>query len=440
VVITNHAMLGVVASGNPGALPDHDVLIIDEAHELPSRVTNQATQDLSFSAVMRVARAVRRNAGVATTSLDDAGEALREALTQAATGRVQGRMPQELEAAVGDIHEAARALVAVIRAEVKEAATSLMLTTELNELVDVTDRFLGDNLRDGDDVAWVEKPVQAGNQPRLVIAPLDVAGPINQNLLTDRAVVATSATLALGNRFEPLARDMGFFADYTTHQVESPFQYGKQGILYTPKDLSPPGRDGIQGDVLEELSKLIDAAGGRTLGLFSSRRAAIEAAEHVREHSHHRVLVQGEDGLPALVAAFIEDETSCLFGTLSLWQGVDVPGRACSLVVIDRIPFPRPDDPLVSARVEATQRSGGNGFMAVSATHAALLLAQGAGRLIRGVEDKGVVAILDSRVVNRRYGGFLRSSLPKFWNTFDGEVVHSALSRLTQEQASLDTA
>src|SRR5699024_110003 len=113
-----------------------------------------------------------------------------------------------------------------------------------------------------------------------------------------------------------------------------------------------------------------------------------------------------------------------------LWQGIDVPGPACSLVIIDRIPFPRPDDPIMSARAEAADRRGGNGFMSVSATHAALLLAQGAGRLIRRVDDQGVVAILDSRVVTRRYGSFLRKSLPPFWQTNDSELVRGALQRL----------
>ncbi|HIX00944.1 MAG TPA: ATP-dependent DNA helicase, partial [Candidatus Nesterenkonia stercoripullorum] len=130
------------------------------------------------------------------------------------------------------------------------------------------------------------------------------------------------------------------------------------------------------------------------------------------------------------VKDFAADEASCLFGTMSLWQGVDVPGRSCRLVVIDRIPFPRPDDPLMSARAQEISKNGGNGFMQVSATHAAVRLAQGAGRLIRTAEDRGVLAILDSRLATARYGGFLKNTMPQFWTTTEPEVAKGALSRL----------
>jgi ATP-dependent DNA helicase DinG len=142
------------------------------------------------------------------------------------------------------------------------------------------------------------------------------------------------------------------------------------------------------------------------------------------------VLCQGDDSTGTLVTTFAADVESVLFGTLSLWQGVDVPGESLQLVMIDRIPFPRPDDPLVSARQRAVDARGGNGFLTVSATHAALLLAQGAGRLLRGTGDRGVVALLDSRVATKQYGGFLRSSLPPFWTTQDPAVVRGALERL----------
>lgn len=438
VIITNHAMLGIVASGNPGALPDHDVLIIDEAHELPARVTTQATKELSSQTVLRLGRLVRRHGGIATSDLDDAAHALGTAFDEGELGRIRGGLPTSMETAVREVHQQCRELAEVVRSQISNGATKLTLTTELSELLDITERALGDDIRSGEDVAWIED-TPGGGQRRLVVAPRDVSGPIANHLLSDRAVVATSATLALGKRFEPLARDMGFFENYATQRVASPFDYRRQAILYTPSDLPPPGRDGTDTKVLEELTSLMDSARGRTLGLFSSRRAAEEAAAYVRAHSSHRVMVQGEDGLPKLVSRFAEDEDSSLFGTLSLWQGVDVPGRACSVVIIDRIPFPRPDDPLASARAEAAAEAGGNGFMAVSATHAALLLAQGAGRLIRSVEDKGVVAILDSRVVTRRYGSFLRSSLPPFWHTTNREVVHSALGRLSRE-TSMKTA
>jgi ATP-dependent DNA helicase DinG len=150
----------------------------------------------------------------------------------------------------------------------------------------------------------------------------------------------------------------------------------------------------------------------------------------MRERLDTPVLCQGDDSTGALVQRFAADLETSLFGTLSLWQGVDVPGPSLSLVIIDRIPFPRPDDPLLTARQRAVAARGGNGFMAVAASHAALLLAQGAGRLLRRVDDRGVVAVLDSRMATARYGGYLRDSLPPFWMTTDGQTVRDALARL----------
>ena len=179
-----------------------------------------------------------------------------------------------------------------------------------------------------------------------------------------------------------------------------------------------------------EIWSSCDAADGRTFGLFSSRRAAEVAAEVVRERLPHlTTLAQGDAQLPELAKQFVADPHTCLFGTLSLWQGLDVPGETCQLVLIDRIPFPRPDDPLMSARQRAVDRAGGNGFMQVAATHAALLLAQGSGGLIRTASDRGVVAVLDPRLVTARYGGFLRATAP-MWTTSDPALVRGALKRL----------
>ena len=214
--------------------------------------------------------------------------------------------------------------------------------------------------------------------------------------------------------------------------VGSPFDYPNQGILYTARALAPPGRDGVSEQALAEIAELVWAAGGRTLGLFSSRRAAEAAAVFVRKQlTKLTVLCQGDAQLPELTRRFVAEESASLFGTLSLWQGVDVPGATCSLVIIDRIPFPRPDEPLILARQRAVAEAGGNGFMAVAASHAALLLAQGSGRLIRRVTDRGVVAVLDPRLLTARYGSFLRASMPKMWPTTDRDVVIGALRRLS---------
>ena len=203
--------------------------------------------------------------------------------------------------------------------------------------------------------------------------------------------------------------------------------------------LPRPTQSGLSDPAAEELVRLVGALAGRTLGLFSSRRAAERAAEVVRARTGLPILLQGEEALPLLVRRFREDRSTCLFGVMSLWQGVDIPGDSCQLVVIDRLPFPRPDEPLAAARAAAVDSAGGSGFAAVSVPIAAVRLAQGAGRLVRSRSDRGVVAVLDSRLETARgYGAFLRRSLPPFWYTTDPEVAYGALRRLvaTPEAAS----
>ena len=282
----------------------------------------------------------------------------------------------------------------------------------------------------GRDVVWLEHDERRGAVLRA--APLSVSGLLGTRLFAERTVVLTSATLTGPGGFGALARRLGLGEEgWDGVDVGSPFDYRRQGILYVARHLPPPGRAGHGDPVHDELVALVEAAGGRTLGLFSSRRAAEAAAEIVRARCDVPVLCQGDDLVGALVRRFAADESTCLFGTLGLWQGVDVPGPSCSLVVLDRIPFPRPDEPLAQARTEAADAAGASGFLAVSVTHAATLLAQGAGRLIRDTGDRGMVAVLDSRLVTRRYGGALLTGLPDMWRTTDRKVALAALRRLT---------
>src|SRR5699024_7126540 len=197
-----------------------------------------------------------------------------------------------------------------------------------------------------------------------------------------------------------------------------------------------PGRDGPSPAMLDHLTELVEASRGGALCLFSSRRGAELAAEHVRARLDLTIAVQGEDSMANLVRTFREDEDASLFGTLTLWQGVDVSGRSLRLVTIDRIPFPRPDDPLTAARQERIGQRGGNGFMSISAQHAAMLLAQGAGRLIRSDRDRGMVAVLDPRLATARYGGLLREPMPPLWPTADPEVALAAPRRLADGPAN----
>ena len=263
-----------------------------------------------------------------------------------------------------------------------------------------------------------------------------MAGLLRASLFDKGAVGLTSATLTTGGGFDSVLASVGLTEkDATTLDVGSPFDYARQGILYVARDLPPPGREGVAMESLDELAELIEAAGGRTLALFSSWRGVERAADYLRVRLGERpdlpLLVQRKgDSVGQLVQRFADEPATSLLGTISLWQGVDVPGESCTCVVIDRIPFPRPDDPLVAARQRAIDEQGGSGFRSVSVPKAGLLLAQGAGRLIRGSADRGVVAVLDSRLATAGYGRALRASLPPLWFTTDKATVLGALARL----------
>jgi ATP-dependent DNA helicase DinG len=449
VVVTNHALLAIDALGEGGILPEHRLVVVDEAHELVDRVTSVATGELSATAVEAAVRRCGRMAGETETArLSDAGIALGPLLTTTPPGRMD-RLDPALAASLTVLRDAAAACAAQLRglaktdeddAAVLGAAQAALVAVE--DIVVEADRMASAfdlPLEERDEVVWLERPddlMDTSRPATLHVAPLSVGEVLAESLFAERTVVLTSATLTLGGSFTPLAQQWGLDpgsmgSEWNGLDVGSPFAHGRSGILYVARHLPPPGRDGLAPEYLAELRELIEAAGGRTLGLFSSMRAARQAADALRPVLKVPLLCQGDDATAQLVKEFAEDEPTCLFGTLSLWQGVDVPGPSLRLVVIDRIPFPRPDDPLSSARTRAVEARGGNGFMDVSATHAALLLAQGAGRLLRTVDDRGVVAVLDPRLVTKRYGDFLRASLPPFWQTTDPIVVRGALRRLT---------
>jgi ATP-dependent DNA helicase DinG len=433
VVVTNHALLAIQAIDGIPVLPEHDAVVIDEGHELAARVTGSATQDLSAGQVQRLASRVSRlvDDDVAER-LEDAAALLEGALDEARPGRMDEVPATVVEACVAVRDAARRVLSGLARPTGESPDESVVATAKARaeDVLSTAERLSGS--RDND-VVWLEDRERGGRLLR--VAPLSVAGLIRSRIFDTRCVVLTSATLTLGGSFDAVARGLGLVGEdapeWTGLDVGSPFDYPRQAILYVARHLPRPGRDGLSPQVLDEITALVQAAGGRTLGLFSSRRAAETAAAHVRERQPDlTVLCQGDDLVPTLVAAFRDDPAVSLFGTLSLWQGVDVPGDTCTLVILDRIPFPRPDDPLMSARQRAVDASGGNGFMTVAATHAALLMAQGGGRLIRSLTDKGVLAVLDSRLATARYGGFIRASLPPMWPTADPELVRSALRRL----------
>jgi ATP-dependent DNA helicase DinG len=432
LIVTNHSLLAIDAIEGVPMIPEYDAVVIDEAHELVARVTQAATDELGSADVDRAARRAQRFVeDDEADDLADAGEALKSAIGDIRPGRLE-TLPEVMADALALVRDAARACLSAFGKD-KDKDADAGRTQARGAVQDVFATAERMATNSASDVLWLSEGTDR-LPPRLHVAPLQVAEPMKNHLLADKTVVFTSATLKLGGDFGAVARSFGLGAPgegWEGLDVGSPFDYGQQAILYVAAHLPPPGRDGLGEKQLAEIVELVDAAEGRTLGLFSSRRAAEAAAEHVREQLPHlTTLAQGDAQLPELARQFVEDPHTCLFGTLSLWQGLDVPGETCQLVLIDRIPFPRPDDPLMSARAKAADQSGRNGFMEVSATHAALLLAQGSGRLIRTTTDRGVVAVLDPRLVTARYGTFLKASLPPMWTTTDPAVVRKALARL----------
>ena len=433
IVVTNHSMLGIESARTP-VLPEAGAFIVDEAHDLVDRVTSQLTSSLSAPEVAGLARLLRREK-ILATGLESAGEAIGTALDKLDDGRIT-TMPDALSDALltllGELQQANADVADLPGKNEADAAAKSVARGRVQGLAEVVERLLSDARMSGKLVTWVQRDFD--DRPSLHVAPLDVSNSLADELFEGKPAVLTSATLALGGSYEHVASDVGFTypsqGPWDGVDVGSPFDHAKQGILYVADKLPTPGRDGYGEEQLQEIVELIQASGGGALGLFTSRRGAERAAEYVRERVETPVLVQGEDQLPTLVGEFAGNDEASLFGTISLWQGVDVPGRTCRLVIIDRIPFPRPDEPLSQARTQAVGAAGGNGFMQVAASHAALLMAQGAGRLVRRHDDRGVVAVLDPRLRKARYAGFLLSSLPPMWRTTDGGLVRDALRRL----------
>jgi ATP-dependent DNA helicase DinG len=448
VVVTNHALLAINAVADSPVLPEHRLLIVDEAHDLVDRVTAVATGELTATTLGIASRRVARLVEPELIERWERTSATFIAAIQNASAGRMDHLDDELATdltALRDAATAARSTIDTSPTDPKAAAARSEAVASLAEIADTATRILasfGPAIPDRTDVVWLDHEDNRGSTRTVLrVAPLSVAALLRSRLFADSTAVLTSATLTVGGSFDAMAKAWGLAGEPADKEprwrgldVGSPFQHAKAGILYVAAQLPPPGRDGTgTAEQLTEIAELITAAGGRTLGLFSSMRAARAAADAMADRLSTPVLCQGEDNTATLVEQFAANPSTSLFGTLSLWQGVDVPGPSLSLVIIDRIPFPRPDDPLLSARQRAVAAAGGNGFMDVAASHAALLLAQGAGRLLRGIDDRGVVAVLDSRMATARYGGYLRASLPPFWPTTDAAAVRAALKRLTAD-------
>ena len=455
IVVVNLHLLGADLRCGGEVLPEHDALVVDEAHELEDVLAASLGVDVSpgrLRALASSARGALTAAGRRAQRGDDTAPARAVESVLGVAARFE-----ELLAEGED-----RRLPPGLGGEIGEQVTLMVdrlerLGVELRRASDASGgpggvggqggagaalggdaaqrclrALLGvDRCREelaacisagGDEVVWVT----GGIRPAMHSAPLDVSETMSAQVFSAMPVVLTSATLPRG-----LAVRMGAPSDSTAElDVGSPFAYKAHGLLYCAASLPDRRRPEAEPAIHDEIEALVLAAGGRTLALFTSRRAMTLAAEVLAGRLPWPVLVQGELPKAALLEALSSQSAACLFATMSFWQGVDVPGPALTLVIIDRIPFPRPDDPLMAARREAAGRAG---FQQVDLPRAATLLAQGAGRLIRTATDRGVVAVLDPRLAKASYGPTLVKALPPMRRTRDRAEAEAFLRGIHTE-------
>ena len=425
VIVVNLHLYGLDLASDGAILPEHDVTIIDEAHvvdDIISATTGVEVGPGRFAHLGRLLRGILAEAGDTITGVDDCAGVLVGALAGHRDQRITTPLPDALDGALAALRRRVLAAQEALRhipdtagddvtaraIRARQAATALL--DDLDAVSSPTDAH----------VLFVSGPEHS---PLLRLAPLDVSGLLRDRLWSRRPAVLTSATLAPG--FGPhlgLPQRADELLD-----VGSPFDYPANGLIYCAARLPRPNDPRWADAAIDELEALIDAAGGRTLGLFTSYKAMNRAAEALRTRLPYPVLAQGDLPKQALVDRFAREPETCLFATMSFWQGIDVPGPSLSLVTIDRLPFPRPDDPLLQARRE---HAGPGAFVTIDVPRAATLLAQGAGRLIRTSTDRGAVAVLDPRLATARYGPKIVATLPKMRRTRDRGDIEAFLREL----------
>jgi len=430
VVVVNTSLYTAHLASDNAVLPEHDVVVFDEAHELQEIVSQGLGVEITAGRLRSTASTARGVLAGSFPATDDPAAALATAADQLqqVLDRSEGRRlhlerhPEmadlltlirgRAEALARALRSAGERLVGADPAGGGDGARRIRAQLSVGNLLDDLDTVLTDH---DDQVIWVAAGGN-GRTASLRSAPVDVAPILARRLWCETTAVLTSATIPPG-----VVAQLGLPARTTDCiDVGSPFPYRELAMLYVATSL--PDRRQPEADAAAhgELAELILAAGGRTLALFTSWRAMTAAATALRPMVPFPILAQGDLPKAQLVARFTADEATCLFATMSFWQGVDVPGRGASLVVIDRLPFPRPDEPLLQARRE---RAGANAFAAVDLPRAATLLAQGAGRLVRRATDTGVVAVLDRRLATAGYRRTLLATVPPMRRTVRRDEV-----------------
>jgi len=433
IVVVNHHLVLHDALADRWLLPEHEILCLDEAHKLvdiassvlgvtihPKRLTDLAgAADDHVEA--RHADRLRDAAGRFTAALDGLDPELpadttAEPLT-GAIDEVKGAA-SGLRSALAAAHASAGASTDADASEKAEALNRLtrMAASLVDELAMLIDTHLTGR------VAFVE---QSRATRSLRTAPIEVDELLAELVFSERTVIATSATLTVGGELGPTAAQLG--ADqhpWRALQVPSPFDYPSNALLYVPRGAPDPRQPGYEQMALDTTRALIEAAGGRSLLLFTSWTRLNATAEWLGDRlgDDIELLVQGTAPPRRLIARYVANEASVLLGVASFWEGISAEGLASVNVIVDKLPFARRGDPLTDARRQAAEDAGRNGFAAVDLPHAAITLAQGVGRLIRTVDDFGCITVLDSRLATKSYRNTLLDSLPPARRTINLEV------------------
>ncbi len=422
VIVTNQHYYGLDIASGGALLPEHEVVVFDEAHQLPEVLGATCGTELGGGRFRALARRVRSILTDDELAIDiDTSAAELDTILRPTVGQALTDLGELVGVVVTGRDRADRVIAALRKLDPGEgsdvAARIERTMLAATRLVDDIDAVLEAG---PSDVLWVDG---SQNHPTLRRTPLDLEQLLETNLWASKAVILTSATLSDG-----IVGQLGLGPEHSVQRVGSPFDYESLGLLYCPTDLPPPRSESYRVAVQDEILTLVGAAGGRALCLFTSFGAMSEAAERFAEELDTPVLVQGDAPKGVLIERFKADPSAILLATLSFWQGIDLPGSTLTLVTIDRLPFPRPDEPVAQARRD---RAGKAAFREVDLPRAQTLLAQAAGRLIRRADDRGVVAVLDSRLAtNRSYRWDLVRALPPFKRTKDQDEVVAFLAGL----------
>jgi ATP-dependent DNA helicase DinG len=455
VVVNHHLFLADLALRDDALrefLPAADTVVLDEAHQLPRIAADffgnvfSAAQILDFAADARVAGLAAAADGAAwvglTRRIEDSARGLRLALADAGvapgTRVALDRVPQPARVAVAleQSELAVRAVAAALAANANRSpeldalrgrAGSLeaALTEWRAQVAPQAQRADADETGGDAVVRWIALSAQGVQFATTPLAPGEHFARIRAQ--QPQAWILTSATLTVAGRFEPFLAEFGL-PEATTARWESPFDFDRQALLYLPQALPSPSDADFAEQVADAVWPVIQAAGGRTFVLCSTLRAVDRVAARLQQWLQGAgapwpLLVQGSSTRQALLRAFREHGNAVLVGSVSFWEGIDVQGQALSVVAIDKLPFAPPDDPVVQARIRRLQALGRNAFAEYQLPQAVTLVKQGAGRLIRAETDRGVLMLLDGRVLSRAYGKTVLASLPPLPRTRDLDEV-----------------